>query len=120
MSVPQVPLAREFVTCSNLLPNKLNADNLSFVIQLAKLEGLKVIASAGSEEKVQFMKEIGADVAFNYKTASTKEVLQKEGPIDVYWDNVGGETLDAALANAKKGARFIVRIILRVALYKEY
>jgi NADPH-dependent curcumin reductase CurA len=38
------------------------------VIQLAKLQGLKVIGSAGSDEKVQFMKEIGADVAFNYKT----------------------------------------------------
>lgn len=79
----------------------------SFVIQLAKLGGLKVIGSAGSEEKVQFMKEIGADVAFNYKTTSTKEVLEKEGPIDIYWDNVGGETLDAALSNANKGARFI-------------
>lgn len=55
----------------------------SFVIQLAKLEGLKVIASAGSEEKVQFMREIGADVAFNYKTTNTKEVLKKEGGIDM-------------------------------------
>jgi NADPH-dependent curcumin reductase CurA len=53
------------------------------VIQLAKLDGLKVIASAGSEEKVKFMKEIGADVAFNYKATSTDEVLEKEGPIDV-------------------------------------
>jgi NADPH-dependent curcumin reductase CurA len=53
------------------------------VIQLAKIDGLKVIASAGSEEKVKFMKEIGADVAFNYKTASTNEILQKEGPVDV-------------------------------------
>ena len=53
------------------------------MIQLAKLDGLKVIASAGSEEKVKFMKEIGADVAFNYKTTSTTEILEKEGPIDV-------------------------------------
>ena len=53
------------------------------VIQLAKLDGLKVIASAGSEEKVKFMKEIGADVAFNYKTTSTNEILDKEGPVDV-------------------------------------
>jgi NADPH-dependent curcumin reductase CurA len=53
------------------------------VIQLAKLDGLKVIGSAGSDEKVKFMKEIGADVAFNYKTTSTNEVLEKEGPIDV-------------------------------------
>ena len=53
------------------------------VIQLAKLDGLKVIASAGSEEKVKFIKEIGADVAFNYKTTSTSEILEKEGPVDV-------------------------------------
>ncbi|KAF8192152.1 hypothetical protein BJ912DRAFT_849069 [Pholiota molesta] len=77
------------------------------VIQLAKRDGLKVIASAGSDEKVQFMKEVGADVAFNYKTTKVTEVLEKEGPIDVYWDNVGGETLDAALNAASKGARFI-------------
>lgn len=79
----------------------------SLVIQLAKLDGLKVIASAGSEEKVQFMKEIGADVAFNYKTTDTAEVLEKEGPIDIYWDNVGGATLDAALEAAALNARFI-------------
>ncbi|KAF8554168.1 NAD(P)-binding protein [Imleria badia] len=79
----------------------------SLVIQLAKRDGLKVIASAGSDEKVAFMKELGVDVAFNYKTTKTSEVLQKEGPIDVYWDNVGGETLEAALATAAKNARFI-------------
>jgi NADPH-dependent curcumin reductase CurA len=55
----------------------------SLVIQLAKRDGLKVIASAGSDEKVQFMKEVGADVAFNYKTTKVTEVLEKEGPIDV-------------------------------------
>ncbi|KAF8444566.1 alcohol dehydrogenase [Boletus edulis BED1] len=79
----------------------------SFVIQLAKRDGLKVIASAGSDEKVAFMKEIGADVAFNYKTTNTSQVLEKEGPIDVYWDNVGGEALEAALGAAAKNARFI-------------
>ncbi|KAF8182623.1 hypothetical protein BJ912DRAFT_977885 [Pholiota molesta] len=79
----------------------------SLVIQLAKRDGLKVIASAGSDEKVQFMKEVGADVAFNYKITKITEVLEKEGPIDVYWDSVGGETLDAALNAADKGARFI-------------
>ena len=53
------------------------------VIQLAKLDGLKVIGCAGSDDKVEFMKQIGADVAFNYKTTSTYEVLEKEGPIDM-------------------------------------
>jgi len=79
----------------------------SLVIQLAKLDGLKVIASAGSDEKVQFIKDIGADVAFNYKTTNTREVLAKEGPIDIYWDNVGGETLDAALEASNNYGRFI-------------
>ncbi|TFK22718.1 alcohol dehydrogenase [Coprinopsis marcescibilis] len=79
----------------------------SFVIQLAKLAGMKVIGSAGSADKVEFMKSIGADVAFNYKTENTLAVLNKEGPIDVFWDNVGGETLDAALAAANVHARFI-------------
>ncbi|TFK22715.1 alcohol dehydrogenase [Coprinopsis marcescibilis] len=79
----------------------------SFVIQLAKLAGMKVIASAGSDEKVAFMKSLGADVAFNYKTMDTLEVLQKEGPIDVYWDHVGGKYLDAALGTARVGGRFI-------------
>ncbi|KAG6378905.1 chaperonin 10-like protein [Boletus reticuloceps] len=43
----------------------------SLVIQFAKRDGLKVIASAGSDEKVAFMKEIGADIVFNYKTTKT-------------------------------------------------
>ncbi|KAJ7595967.1 alcohol dehydrogenase [Mycena floridula] len=79
----------------------------SLVIQLAKRDGMKVIASAGTDEKVAYMKELGADVAFNYKTESTEDILAKEGPIDVFWDNVGGSTLDAALANAAQNARFI-------------
>ncbi|KAJ7262921.1 hypothetical protein C8J57DRAFT_1513161 [Mycena rebaudengoi] len=62
----------------------------SLVIQLAKQAGMKVIASAGSEEKVEFMKEIGADVAFNY-----------------IGDNVGGDILDAALEHAAIKARFL-------------
>jgi NADPH-dependent curcumin reductase CurA len=53
------------------------------VIQLAKADGMKVIASAGSDDKVDFIKSLGADVAFNYKTTSTADVLAKEGPIDV-------------------------------------
>ncbi|KAH9832047.1 NAD-P-binding protein [Rhodofomes roseus] len=77
------------------------------VVQLAKAEGLKVIASAGSDEKVAFVKSLGADVAFNYKTNDTKAMLEREGGIDIYWDNVGGPTLDAALGAAHRHARFI-------------
>ena len=53
------------------------------VIQLAKSDGMKVIASAGTDEKVQECRDMGADVAFNYKTTSTEEVLEREGPLNV-------------------------------------
>jgi len=59
------------------------------VVQLAKSQGLKVVASTGSDEKVAFAKKIGADIAFNYKTQKTRDVLDNfENGIDIYWDNV--------------------------------
>ncbi len=61
----------------------LSSPARSIVIQLAKMDGLKVIASAGTDEKVAFMKELGADVVFNYKTEDTLSVLKREGPLDV-------------------------------------
>ncbi|KAJ6583416.1 hypothetical protein DFH09DRAFT_911609 [Mycena vulgaris] len=70
-------------------------------------DGIKVVAFAVSDEKVKFMKEIGVDVAFNYKTTSTREVLEREGPVDIYWDNVGGEILEAALDNTNIYGRFL-------------
>lgn len=79
----------------------------SMVVQLAKADGYKVIASAGSDDKVEFTKKCGADVAFNYKTTSTADVLKEHGPIDLYWDNVGGQILETALAHANMCARFI-------------
>lgn len=56
-------------------------------MQLAKADGLKVIASAGSDEKVAFVQSLGADIAFNYKTTNTREVLEKEGPINMCVDS---------------------------------
>ncbi|KAG7086279.1 hypothetical protein E1B28_002243 [Marasmius oreades] len=78
------------------------------VIQLAKLDGMKVIASAGTDEKVQDCKDVGADVAFNYKHTELSEVLEKDGPWHVFWDNVGGGVFDAALPYAALHARVIV------------
>lgn len=85
-------------------------DHVSIVVQLAKLAGLRVIASAGDDEKIKFVKEeLGADIVFNYKTQSVWDVLEENGPIDIYFDNVGGEQLDAALKNsAPKNTRVIV------------
>jgi len=80
----------------------------SAVVQIAKSEGLKVIASAGSDDKVAFIKELGADVVFNYKTKDTKEALQELGHgIDIYWDHVGGKMLEAALEAATNFGRII-------------
>lgn len=79
------------------------------VVQLAKLAGLKVIGSTGSDAKVDYMKsEFGVDVAFNYKTSSVWDVLKEHGPIDIYYDMVGGETLDAAIFNMKDFGRILV------------
>jgi NADPH-dependent curcumin reductase CurA len=78
--------------------------------QLAKLRGCRVIGSAGSMEKVRFLrKECGFDVAFNYKTGSILEQLTLEAPdgIDVYFDNVGGQALEAALSVLRAHGRII-------------
>lgn len=58
--------------------------------QLAKREGLKVVGSAGTDEKVKHLKEIGFDQAFNYKTEKPSEALSKYCPdgIDIYFENV--------------------------------
>ena len=76
--------------------------------QLAKQRGCRVIGSAGSPAKVTFLREeCHFDVAFDYKTASNLESLQEAAPdgIDVYFDNVGGEALEAALATLKVRGR---------------
>lgn len=73
--------------------------------QLAKREGMVVIGSVGSDAKLELIKDkLGFDGGFNYKTEKPEEALRrvlkqlgKEG-VDVYYDNVGGEQLDAALA----------------------
>ncbi|XP_069958318.1 prostaglandin reductase 1 [Cherax quadricarinatus] len=65
----------------------------SIVVQIAKMKGCKVIAFAGSDEKVAWVKELGADYAFNYKTTNIGEALSQAAPenINCYFDNVGGQ-----------------------------
>jgi NADPH-dependent curcumin reductase CurA len=73
--------------------------------QIAKMHGMKVIGSVGSEEKAKFVvDELGFDSAFIYKNESTKAALQRLAPdgIDVYYDNVGGEQLDDTLTMMTK------------------
>ena len=68
--------------------------------QLARLMGAsRVIGSAGSAEKVAWLTdELGFDAAFNYRDAPVRKQLAEHAPIDVYFDNVGGDHLEAALA----------------------
>src|SRR5450755_208528 len=78
--------------------------------QLAKLRRCRVIGSAGSMEKVRFLRtECRFDIAFDYKVGPIIEQLPVEAPdgIDVYFDNVGGETLEAALSALRVHGRVI-------------
>ena len=78
--------------------------------QLAKLRGCQVIGSAGSVEKIQFLLEdCGYDSAFDYKTDAVLKQLNLAAPdgMDVYFDNVGGETLEAALSALRVNGRII-------------
>ena len=82
----------------------------SVVCQIAKLKGAKVLGIAGSDDKVQWLKELGCDDALNYKDsefaknfkAATKDL------IDVFFDNVGGDVLELALSRAKPHSRFVI------------
>jgi len=68
--------------------------------QIAKIKGCRVAGSAGSREKVDFLRtELGFDTAFNYKEVELEQALGEACPngIDVYFDNVGGDHLQAAL-----------------------
>jgi len=72
--------------------------------QIAKLKGLRVIGSAGSQEKVDWLRSLGVE-AFNYRETPAKEALA-DG-IDVFFDNVGGDQLEAALAALRPFGRVI-------------
>jgi NADPH-dependent curcumin reductase CurA len=69
--------------------------------QLARLLGAgKVVGSAGSAEKCAWLtEELGFDVALNYKDAPIARQLRAHGPVDVYFDNVGGDHLEAAISS---------------------
>lgn len=82
----------------------------SLVSQIARIKGTHVIASAGAADKIDWLlKEAGVDRVINYKTEKDiTAALAKAAPngIDVYFDNVGGDHLEAAIANANDFARF--------------
>jgi NADPH-dependent curcumin reductase CurA len=81
----------------------------SVVCQIAKIKGHTVIGSAGGPEKAAFLKSIGVDHVIDYKAVpDLKAALREAAPkgIDVYFENVGGEHLEAAIDSARPFARF--------------
>lgn len=84
----------------------------SQVGQIARLKGAgRVVGSAGSDEKVRLLlDEYGFDAAFNYKAGPVHEQLAQAAPdgVDVYFDNVGGDHLEAAIGSLNRGGRIAI------------
>jgi NADPH-dependent curcumin reductase CurA len=80
----------------------------SVAVQIAKIKGCYVIGSTGSDEKCRWLKDdLGIDAVINYKTETIRTALKERAPngIDVYFDNVGGDHLEAALGALHTGGR---------------
>lgn len=92
----------------------------STVVQIASLAGCRVVGFAGSDAKVEYLQEIGADAAINYKqTDDYRGALEDSAPegIDVYFDNVGGPITDAVFTKLNTDAR--VAVCGQIAHYNE-
>ncbi|KAJ1738529.1 hypothetical protein LPJ68_005476 [Coemansia sp. RSA 1086] len=80
-------------------------------VQLGKARGLRVVGVAGSDDKVEYVKHLGADEVINYRTCGDfVHAIKQAAPegIDIYFDNVGGEFLDAALLTLNTHARVAI------------
>ncbi|WP_299439358.1 NADP-dependent oxidoreductase [uncultured Aquimarina sp.] len=83
----------------------------SVVGQIAKIKGCRVIGIAGGKDKCDYVvNELGFDAAIDYKSEDIYEAIKRDCPkgIDVYFDNVGGEILDAALSRLRMHARIVI------------
>jgi len=83
----------------------------SIVGQLARISGCRVVGIAGGPEKCSYLTEtLGFDAAVDYRSESVRKAISGACPdgVDVYFDNVGGSILDAALANLALGARVVI------------
>ncbi len=83
----------------------------AIVGQIAKIKDCRVVGIAGGPEKCRhIVDELGFDAAVDYKSENVRKSLRDHCPngIDVYFDNVGGTLLEAALANLARGARIVI------------
>ncbi|MHB8146125.1 MAG: zinc-binding dehydrogenase [Vulcanimicrobiaceae bacterium] len=80
----------------------------TFVLLYAKSIGARSIVTSGSEEKLERAKQLGADVAIDYRSDDWHKVARKAGPIDLVVDSSGGDTLAKSLAAVRPGGRIVV------------
>lgn len=82
----------------------------SVVVQLAKARGCRVIGVAGGPEKCAWLRELGCDEVIDHREGNLTKQVRAAAPdgVNVYFDNVGGDMLDAALANLAMGARIVI------------
>jgi len=73
----------------------------SVVGQIAKIKGCNVVGFAGTDDKCAWLKELGFDHAYNYKTCDLDKVLKEGAPkgVDCYFDNVGGDFTSTVISN---------------------
>jgi NADPH-dependent curcumin reductase len=79
--------------------------------QIARIKGARVIGIAGGETKCRWLvEELGFDAAIDYKAQDVRAALRESAPdgVDVFFDNVGGEILDAVLTRLARGARIVI------------
>ena len=83
----------------------------ALVGQIARIQGCRVVGIAGGADKCRYLRdELGFDAAIDYKSEDVKAALREHCPqgIDIYFDNVGGDILDAALTRLARGARVVI------------
>lgn len=86
----------------------------SLVVQIAKIKGCRVVGSAGGAEKCEYVRSLGADATIDYREAGDLKglmaALEQAAPdgVDVYFDNVGGDHLTAAINSANVFARMAI------------
>lgn len=83
----------------------------SVVGQIARIKGCRAVGIAGGEEKCRWLvDELGFDAAIDYKRGDIREQLREHAPkgVDVFFDNVGGEVLEAVLSRLARGARVVI------------
>lgn len=98
-------VATNILPCDRVLIHAAAGGVGTSLIQLAKLVGCKIYGTAGSDSKLEYLKEQGVDVAINYKKDDFSKVIKE--PIDVAFDSIGGENFRKSLNLLNKGGRMV-------------